>query len=217
MPTWAIVPVKRLGEAKSSLGHVLRDEERRELVLSMLADVLEVIKATPSLAGSVVVSPDEEVLQAAKASGALVLLEPGVGLNKAIELATHRAIAEGADAVLVLPADLPLVRVSDLENIAAMARFQRDIVLAPSKDNGTNALLLKPPDVMSPRFGEESFIDHLSEARARGIVPRIYRSPFIAMDVDDVQDLMGLKVDELGAHTRAVIQKIKRGAKLTKK
>ncbi|MEM2907825.1 MAG: 2-phospho-L-lactate guanylyltransferase [Candidatus Hadarchaeales archaeon] len=211
------MPVKRLSEAKSSLSHVLGEEERRELVLSMLADVLKVIKATTSLAGVVVVSPDEEVLRAARISGALGLLEPSVGLNKAIELAIQRAAAEGADAVLVLPADLPLVRVADLENIIAMARSPREVVLAPSKDNGTNALLLKPPDAISLRFGGESFVDHLWEARGRGILPRIYRSTSIAMDVDNIQDLMNLEVEELGAHTRAVVQKIKRGTKLTRK
>ncbi len=211
------MPVKRLSEAKSSLGHVLGEGERRELVLSMLADVLEVVKATPSLAGAVVVSPDEEVLRAARVSGALGLLEPSVGLNRAIELAIQRAAAEGADAVLVLPADLPLVKVADLENIVAMARSPREVVLAPSKDNGTNVLLLKPPDAMSPRFGGESFVDHLWEARGKGILPRIYRSTSTAMDVDDVQDLMNLEVEELGAHTRAVVQRIRRGTKLAKK
>lgn len=196
---WAIVPAKRLSEAKSSLSGALTDDQRRGVVLCMLADVLEAIHCAPSTAGIIVVSQDKEVLNFAEENGALGVLEPGVGLNGAIKLAIQRATAEGATSVLIIPSDLPLLRPSDVENIAAMASSPQDVVLAPSKDNGTNAMFLRPPDVMEPRFGGESFPVHLMEARETGIKPRIYRSRTIAFDIDDVTDLLGVKVHELGA------------------
>ncbi|MDI6820079.1 MAG: 2-phospho-L-lactate guanylyltransferase [Candidatus Hodarchaeaceae archaeon] len=201
MSMWAIVPAKRLSEAKSSLSGVLTDDQRREIALRMLADVLEAVRCAPSAAGIIVVSPDEEVLSFAKENGALGFLEPGVGLNEAIKLAILHALSKGATSVLIIPSDLPLLSHSDVENIVAMASSPQDIVLAPSKDNGTNAMFLRPPNVMEPRFGGESFPVHLMEARKAGIRPRIYRSRAVAFDVDDVADLLGVKVHELGART----------------
>ncbi|MCK4405640.1 MAG: 2-phospho-L-lactate guanylyltransferase, partial [Hadesarchaea archaeon] len=58
MPTWTIVPVKRLSEAKSSLSAVLASQQRRRLVLSMLADVLGAVHQAPSIVSAIVVSPD---------------------------------------------------------------------------------------------------------------------------------------------------------------
>lgn len=207
MSTWAIVPAKHLSKAKSSLSGVLTDDQRREVVLCMLADVLGAVRSAPSIAGAIVVSSDEKVLNFAKENGALDVLELGVGLNEAIKLAIQHAMAKGATSVLIMPSDLPLLRPADVENIVAIASSPQDVVLAPSKDNGTNAMFLRPPNVMKLRFGGESFPVHLMEAREAGIRPRIYRSRAVAFDVDDVADLLGVKVHELGARTHDFLKR----------
>ena len=209
MTTWAVIPVKRLDEAKSSLSAALTPGQRRELVLNMLADVLGAVRNARSVAGTVVVSPDEEVLNFARANGVIGVAEPGVELNEALKLAVDYAVAEGASSVLILPSDLPLLRGADVENIIAMASSPRDIVIAPSKDNGTNALLLLPPDVMNLRFGGESFPSHLAEARRVGVRPRIYRSANVATDVDDVEDLLKVETHGLGTHTQSFLQSLR--------
>lgn len=201
------MPVKRLSEAKSSLSGALTENQRREVVLCMLADVLGAVRGAPSTAGTIVVSSDEEVLNFAREKGALGVLEPGVGLNEAIKLAIQRATAEGATSVLIIPSDLPLLRPADVENIVAMASSPQDIVLAPSKDNGTNAMFLRPPNAMKLRFGGESFPVHLTGARKAGIRPRIYRSRAVAFDVDDVADLLSVEVRELSTHTRDFLKR----------
>lgn len=200
MPTWAIIPVKRLSEAKSSLSAKLDPEQRSRLVLSMLADVLRAVNQAPSIASAIVVSPDERVLSFARLHGAEGVAEPGLGLNEALKLAIRHTIFKGVDSVLILPADLPLLKSVDVENLIAAASAPKDVVIAPSKAKGTNALFLRPPDLINLRFGGESFPLHLREASQAGVRPRIYRSNTVALDIDEPEDL--LSVETLGMGTR---------------
>jgi 2-phospho-L-lactate guanylyltransferase len=199
MGTWAIVPVKNLSEAKSSLAPSLAQQHRKELVLRMLHDVLNALAAVP--VETLVVSPDDAVLDFAGKLGAAGLKEPGVGLNGALELGARYASSRGADSILILPADLPLLRPGDVERILASAPVSRSVVIAPSKSNGTNALYLSPPGVMALRFGGESFPEHLAEARMAGIEPKIYRSSTLEFDVDEPQDLLRVLAEGMGTKT----------------
>ena len=200
MATWTVIPVKHLSEAKSSLSSTFTPEQRQRLVLSMLADVLSAVHQAPSISGAIVVSPDEKVLSFASLHGAEGVAEPGLGLNGALKFAIRHSISKGVDSVLILPADLPLLKSADVENIIAMASASKGVVIAPSKAKGTNALFLRPPDLINLRFGGESFPLHLKEASQAGVKPRIYRSPTTATDIDEVADL--LSIETLGPGTR---------------
>lgn len=209
MPTWAIIPVKRLSEAKSSLSAVLAPEQRRRLVLSMIADVLRVVHQATSIAKAAVVSPDERVMSFARLHGAVGVAEPGLGLNEALKLAIRHTISKGADSVLILPADLPLLKSTDIENLIAMASGPKDVVIAPSKAKGTNALFLRPPDLINLRFGGESFPLHVKEASQAGVRPRIYRSPTVALDIDDPEDLLSVETLGLGTRTHEFLHSLR--------
>lgn len=199
MTVWAIIPVKRLSEAKSSLREALDHEQRRELVLCMLEDVLSEVKKVESIL-SVIVSPDEEVLNFTRSKGAKIVLEEDLGLNPALRIAIDKAMEEGAESIIVIPGDVPMLRSEDIEKILAMSSENRNVVITPSEENGTNALLLCPPNVMDLHFGGESFPEHVEEARSCGIIPKIYRSERLERDIDDPSDL--LKVETLGIGTR---------------
>lgn len=200
MGTWAIIPIKRLSEAKSSLRKVFSPDERQRLVLAMLADVLNVARQASSISRVAVVSPDEKVLNFVRQQGAIDILEGGLGLNGALKLAINRSTDLGATSVLIIPGDIPLLKQVDVDNITSMATAQRDVVIAPSNAKGTNALLLRPPDIIDLRFGGESFPLHIEEAIRAGVRPRIYRSPTVALDVDEPADI--LKIETLGLGTK---------------
>ncbi len=208
MATWAIIPVKRLSEAKSSLGEVLGPEQRQRLMLAMLADVLKAVHQAPHIAATIVVSPDEKVLSFTQLHGAVGVAEPGLELNEALKLAINRALSESATSVLVVPADLPLLKSVDIENLIAMASAPRDVVIAPSKAKGTNALFLRPPDLINLRFGGESFPLHVKEASRVGVRPRIYRSPTVALDIDEPADLLSVETLGLGTRTHDFLRSI---------
>ena len=200
MATWGLVPVKDLGEAKSSLSKVFDQVQRRKLVLAMLADVLNAYRGADSLSGFAVVSPDKRVLDFARLSGATDIFEGGLGLNGALKMATQHLLSLGATSVLITPGDLPFLKSIDIENIDSMAVGRREVVIAPSKANGTNALLLRPPDVIELKFGGESFPIHLAEAVKAGVRPHIYRSFTVAFDIDEPGDL--IKVETMGLGTK---------------
>src|SRR3990172_2558015 len=82
----ALVPAKALDRAKGRLAPLLTEDERRRLVLAMLEDVVKALQALPEIDSVAVISPDAEVLDAARAPAAEVLEEPPSvrGLNQAL-------------------------------------------------------------------------------------------------------------------------------------
>ncbi|MEM1689287.1 MAG: 2-phospho-L-lactate guanylyltransferase [Candidatus Hadarchaeales archaeon] len=197
---WLIIPIKDLSLAKSSLQNCLNPEERKKLIMAMLTDVLTSAKRVQSLDRICVLSPNEEILKFASNLGIRTIREPGLSLNPALEFAISRAKAEGADSVLIIPGDVPLITPRDIREIISLAEEEKVVVISPSKDRGTNALLLKPPDVISLKFGGESFPVHLKEAFKTGAKVKIYHSESIAFDIDKPEDLLKVKI--VAPHTR---------------
>lgn len=182
-----LIPVKKLSESKKRLSGILKPKERRDLVIFMLSDVLNTVSSFTAYQ-TVVIGSDNRVKRLAEKFDAYFIPDPGRGLNQSLHYAIKWCLRMGAKAVLILPADIPLLTERDLERIACFSG-EYSVVASPSRDGGTNALMLNPPDVMEPLFGNRSFEKHIREASKKGISLRIYRSPTILIDVDSVEDL----------------------------
>lgn len=189
MTTFAIIPVKRVDEAKSRLASVLLDKERKEFCLKMLEDVLTTVETTRNIDQTVVVGGEQKAFQTAKRFDAEPLVETRYGLNKAVSEAITWCIQEGATSTLVLPADIPLVTPTDLNKILS-SKEKGSVVISPSRSGeGTNALLLTPPNIIPTFYGPHSFRQHVKEANVRGVSLRTLRLLRIALDIDTVEDL----------------------------
>ena len=192
--TWAIVPIRGLETAKTRLGGDLDPEERRSLVTEMLRRTLVATRDAASIAGTVVVTMDAAAAAMATRHRAIGLLErvPG-GLNAAIEAARSVAIARGASAVLVLPADLPAVSAIALDELVTTARDSRAeglaLIVPDRHGEGTNALLVSPPAAMAPLFGDHSRAAHRAAARDAGLRHLEVDGPLV-LDVDTAADLL---------------------------
>ena len=189
----ALVPVKRLAQAKSRLGPVLADGQRRELVLAMLEDVLRLTVGQPAIATTAVVSDDDDVLAFARRLGAHPIREPRSvrGLNPALAFAGDLLAREGATGLLVLPADIPLAMPEDIEAILTVWQ-EVPVVLCPSHSGGTSALGLRPPQAIPLRFGPRSFTSHRRAAAERGLPVAVVSRPGLALDVDRPEDLRAI-------------------------
>lgn len=67
------------------------------------------------------------------------------------------------------------------------------VTLVPSRDgDGTNAILVSPPDAFAPSFGPGSFARHRAQAAAAGIACRTLELPGLALDIDEPHDLRDL-------------------------
>ncbi|MBL6961579.1 MAG: 2-phospho-L-lactate guanylyltransferase, partial [Anaerolineales bacterium] len=89
MTIWAIVPVKPLRRGKSRLAGTLTEDERTELNRQLLAHTLEILKNTPEIEQTLVISRDPQALAVARDFDARTVLEDGSPhLNTALERAT---------------------------------------------------------------------------------------------------------------------------------
>src|SRR4051794_7951697 len=103
-----IVPIGTLDGAKSRLGATLDAEERRDLATRLLKRTIAAALGTTGVAEVLVVTPDDEVRELARAAGARPIRQRSQGLNAGLREARAEAIAGGADAIAVLPMDLPM-------------------------------------------------------------------------------------------------------------
>jgi 2-phospho-L-lactate guanylyltransferase len=192
----AIVPVRSLDTGKSRLGEPLDAEERADLVLAMLRRTVEAALEARRLSGVVVVSMDSELLRDVREMGATSLHQETSGLNEGLDEARTAAKPE-ATAILVLPADLPDVAASAIDQLAEAAELavgcgpnQPVVALVPDRHGtGTNALLVAPPDTIDFHFGEGSREAHRKAAAAAGACYMELDGP-LTFDVDTPEDLL---------------------------
>ncbi len=191
--TWLIVPVKPFAEGKSRLTTKLSPVQRARLSRQLLTHVVKTAAASELFVHTLVVSRDPSAAEIAEHFAVELLAEEGRDLNNALEQARARAVAHGAEAILVLPSDLPRLTVDDLRQL--MAASDAGAVLAPSRDRGTNALLLRPPGIIDFAFGPSSFDRHQHLAQQAGVTPGIIATPSLAFDLDSPDDLAELVGD----------------------
>ncbi len=189
MNLWLLIPVKPFSEGKSRLADTLDIEERALLSRHLLRRVLQTTRSSELFTEILVISRDPEVLREAAEAGSNVMVERSTGLNHALSAARDRAVDDGADAILILPTDLPLMTASDLHRLLATLTGSPSVVIAPSHDGGTNALLLYPPDVIDFAFGLDSFREHHRQAIQAGVAIQVVESPTLALDIDRPGDL----------------------------
>lgn len=208
--TTALVPVKPLQAGKSRLLGTLDREQIRALCLAMLGDVLEALAGVEGISQRAVVTPDADVGAAAERAGARALVRDDPGLNASLTAAAEELCAE-QDALLVVLGDVAGARSEDLGRLlAALGDLGgRGVVLAPSRDGGTSALLRAPHDVIPNRFGPESAKAHRRAAEAARVPYRELALPSLALDVDRPEDLRGLaRGDAAAPRTRALLDEL---------
>ncbi len=201
----AVVPVKRLGYALGRLSGALDRDSRRMLQSAMLGDVLGALAGSTRVGEIVVVTSDPRARSVAESFGASTVRdhEPPEGINAAVMRGVQ---ALSASAVLVLVSDLPLITSADVDHLIGAAPQGDAVVLARSLDGtGTNALLLTPPDALTPELGPNSMALHLAQASLRGVHVEVVDHPGIALDVDTPEDLAELvRREPTGATGRAL-------------
>ena len=205
------VPVKSLSRAKTRLSPALTGLERGALTLAMLEDVLDAALSVPGWE-TWVISPDEVALEIAAGRGARPIPEAKPPLANAIRQVEAKAKAEGANALAILPADVPLVTVDTLHEAL---RTLGAVVLARSADgSGTSLLLRRPPRAIPARFGPDSFRRHVELAETRGLPVSVVERRELSFDVDRPDDILTLLADGRRGRTREVCLQMDLGARL---
>ncbi|WP_122089071.1 2-phospho-L-lactate guanylyltransferase [Halalkalicoccus subterraneus] len=158
-------------DPKSRLSGVLDREERRQFARAMLGDTLAAIRA----AGG-----DPEVL----ATAPLDADGPVTVDDRALTEAVNGAFGPETETAVVM-ADLPL---ATPEALRALFEVSGDVVLAPGRGGGTNAIVARHPDFRVDYHGG-SFLKHRAAAAGLGSV-EVVDSYRLATDVDEPDDLV---------------------------
>ncbi len=185
----ALIPIKRLQDAKLRLADDLAGGQRRELVLHLLAHEIDVLQRSGVIRQVAVVSPDLEVLRAAEQLGAVGIEQTNEGLNPAIVLGRERLTELEAEAMLIVLGDLPLLSVEDVQAVIEVLKPGK-VVLAPDRrDLGTNAMALHLRDGLQFAFGVNSLERHQRAAERAGLDVGLIRRAGLAFDLDIPADL----------------------------
>ena len=215
---WAVVPVKPFSEGKSRLAGYVSPQKRRALNRELLTRTLAAINKAHIAAQIVVVSRDSNALTLAEQAGSHALTEESLPittptarrgpapeglppsscrqsdtdsepqLNAALTQAALYAAARGATKILVLPTDMPNLTAADVRTMASPRGRAPQIIIAPSRDGGTNALMLQPGQAIPFAFGRDSFRRHQRLAAGAGIPVRVVESASLLFDVDLPED-----------------------------
>jgi len=191
MAIWAIVPVKPLRRGKSRLAGLLSEEQRTRLNRYLLEHTLTILNEITDIEHTLVVSRDPAALALTRSMGGRTVLEDGAPqFNTAIKRATIVAQAQGARAVLILPADLPLVEPSDLKMLLLQGNNPPVVVIAPDRRlDGTNCLFVNPAGLIEYGYGPGSFHRHSTHATEAGARLEVIHSDRFGLDLDLPEDL----------------------------
>jgi 2-phospho-L-lactate guanylyltransferase len=194
MSTWVVVLIKDFASAKQRLQPALGPKARRALARR---NARLAVRAAAAGDRVLVVAGSDEVADLAKRWGAEVVAEPRQeGQNVAAARGIARAVEGGADAVLLLSSDLPLVTIEAVRDVLeSAARFDAPVAVAVEAvgRGGTNALYLRPPGAITLSFGSDSLAKFRREAETRGVRFVVHHSDAMALDLDEPGDLARLR------------------------
>ena len=181
----AVVPVKRLADAKSRLSSHLSADERAALALELARGVIVSLRASGRIGRMAVVTPEPHLAELLGVES----IPDAADLNSSLSRGVEWARQASAHALLILPADLPLISPEDVQAVVDASGISPGITICATRDGGTGALLLRPPDAVPPSFGKDSFERHLELARERGMAARVIDRNGLRSDLDTVEDL----------------------------
>ena len=191
MTVAVLLPVKPIHLAKSRLASVMTDEARERWVRDELMHTLNVLRQVSAVDHTLVISADPKVWKIANAHQVQVLEEPDVpGLNQSLQRGIDWCKAKEIDTIMIIPSDLPLLKPYCLRSSLAKLIDSPGVIVIPDRHKrGTNLMVFSPNDLITPKYGQDSYQRHMQAARDAGVKPISYRCPELSIDVDNPEDL----------------------------
>ncbi|MFY9554096.1 MAG: 2-phospho-L-lactate guanylyltransferase [Blastocatellia bacterium] len=198
-----MIPIKDPRNAKTRLGELLSLSERGQLAWAMFEDVSIAVTAARKPDRIVLVTSYSPAIERARLLGWDVLIEEAqISESTSVDWASGVLSDQGFDTVLRLPADVPLVRGEDIDELLSIKLDSPGALIVPSREGtGTNAIVRTPANLFPSRFGPNSLSLHKQEAARVGVECAILNNPRIALDIDEPADVERLL--EAGHGTRS--------------
>ena len=186
-----LIPIKEPARVKTRLSQLLTLTERQQLVWAMFTDVCRAVAKTTKADVVFIVTSFDKAVEHAQALSFDVLIESEQQSESAsVDWAARQLREHGFDAMMRLPADVPLVRSEDIDGLLNIELPTPAALLVPSLEGtGTNCIIRTPADLFPSRFGPNSLALHKEEARRVGVECLVVTSERIALDIDEPQDI----------------------------
>jgi 2-phospho-L-lactate guanylyltransferase len=157
----------------------------------MLENTLKVLRSVAEIKEILVISRDTSALALGRSYGAKTLQEDGeAGLNLALKRAVLVAKAYSAQSILIMPMDIPFLSKEDIVSLIKKFHSSPGLVIAPDRHmNGTNAMLVSPPELIEFSFGPGSFERHIWQAQKKEAIIEVVQMGSTGFDLDDPADL----------------------------
>lgn len=192
----AVIPIKNLHFAKSRLSNILTPQQRKSLVLYLLNITIKTLKESQFISEIIIVSSDKSIQRFCVKNNLRFIRDSDNGVNNAVRLADRYCIDNDIDANIIIPQDLPLLSVNEIDEICNISKkYIKCIIICPSKRfDGTNILFRKPPDVIKTFYDDNSYINHLKEAGKFNIPIESLDLDKLKLDIDTKEDLIELSL-----------------------
>lgn len=211
-----VIPMKNPECSKTRLAKVLNPSERKRLALYLFEKNLGFFRQMYPQHNLLVVTESQEIQQIAESYGADVLIEEQreekraeqqeqheeqqqSGLNAAVSQAARYNTDRGFDSQLVIPGDIQELDCDEIETLLNHRVTERSVIVCPSYDGGTNAIMTTPPDVMPFCFGPNSSRKHLLAAFEAGLHTRRVFLESLSHDIDRPEDLSRVDSEKISA------------------
>jgi 2-phospho-L-lactate guanylyltransferase len=188
----AFVPLKHPACARARLLEALTAKQRHSMYFTLARRIITALRDAPLVRDTVIVTSSAEVELFAGHMGVRVMHQMrDEGINSACEAAIASSSAVGITGALIISGDLPLVSSESITGLLQASNLQdRGVTVVPDRKHvGTNALVCTPADAVRPRFGPNSFAEHIRTAQDHGLIARVYESGELALDIDEPEDL----------------------------
>jgi 2-phospho-L-lactate guanylyltransferase len=197
----AIIPVREFEKTKLRMRDALNSSERAALTRSLLCHVLGQMQQSRVSSIIIVASEKGPVSRIARRFSKTIVIEESVyhgGVNRAMEDAMSYSMHHRSSSkfFMLVPSDLPLLSTEAIND--AMSKLNDyDLIISPSmRCDGTSLLLLNFPKGKIPlHYDNDSYRQHLKEARRLKIRYSILRKKEFMFDVDSIGDLSRLMGD----------------------
>lgn len=184
--------MKQLKNTKLRLKKILNEDERARLSGALLRKVLQELERSEISGTIVVYGGKAEELTSPDYSKITVISESKE--NGGVNSAVNDGIAlisrfDHDPEVLLLPSDLPYISAGAINNVIDLLGSY-DLVINPSsRKDGTNLLAFRLSNVIPLHYDQNSYDNHLKEAKLRNLnFISIEKEEFL-QDLDDQEDL----------------------------
>ncbi len=186
-----LIPIKEPARVKTRLSGLLTLAERQQLVWAMFTDVCHAVANMTKADAVFIVTSFAKAIDYAHILGFEVLTESEQQSESAsVDWASQQLRERGFDAVMRLPADVPLVQAEDIDSLLDVDLPTPAALLVPSLEGtGTNAIIRTPADLFPSHFGPGSLSLHKEEAQQVGAECFIVTNERIALDIDEPPDI----------------------------